>query len=334
MCVHVFQRCIFAFLFLFIYINPCIIKDVNKKALLVKGLVGQKRISEIDLLRGIPIFLVVLFHFCWIFPNILLSTSNYHEMIQHYPNLADFVIFLEKDILNGDGIIHQFFVPLVGGLFIFVCGICTTLSRNNLKRALLLWGVSLTISLVTTIAAYIIKSNISIGFGVIHLMAFSITLYVLIEIFFKKLLHKDVSITICLLVSIIIYFVSIIFWTGYFPLLNQHTEQWPIKVIYTLPLETYNKEPLSWIYEAIGRYQGMVDWWPIFPYTGVVFSGIAFGKVLYGKQKKSKMPCLEKCVILKPLCFIGRHTLYVYLIHQPVIITILVVVFLIMGFKF
>ncbi len=307
---------------------------VNRKRVLVKGLVSQKRIPEIDLLRGIPIFLVVLFHFCWIFPNVLFSFSNCYEMLETHPNLADFVLFLNQDILAGDGVIHTYLVPLFGGLFIFVCGISSVFSRNNLKRAGLLWLAAFLISLVTLAASYILQTSLFIGWGVIHLMAFSILLYAFIELFFRKIFQKEVPITFCLVVSVLFFFIAIFFWTGFNPINRAYIETWPVKVCLDLPLERLAKEPLSLLFEAVGRYQGNVDWWPIFPYTGVIFLGIAFGKLLYGKQKRSKMPCLNRCVLLKPFCFIGQHTLYIYLAHQPLIIVVLVVVFLIMGFKF
>ena len=163
---------------------------VNRKRVLVKGLVSQKRIPEIDLLRGIPIFLVVLFHFCWIFPNVLFSFSNCYEMLETHPNLADFILFLSQDILAGDGVIHTYLVPLFGGLFIFVCGISSVFSRNNLKRAGLLWLAAFLISLVTLAASYILQTSLFIGWGVIHLMAFSILLYAFIELFFRKIFQK------------------------------------------------------------------------------------------------------------------------------------------------
>lgn len=61
------------------------------------------------------------------------------------------------------------------------------------------------------------------------------------------------------------------------------------------------------------------DYYPLFPWLGVFLFGIVIGRVLY-KEKKSifkyKMPD-------NPFLFLGRHTLSIYVLHQPLILIIL-----------
>ena len=58
------------------------------------------------------------------------------------------------------------------------------------------------------------------------------------------------------------------------------------------------------------------DFFPLFPYFGYFLLGALWGKTLY-KNKKSLFPNFPK---LSFLCFCGRHALFFYLAHQPVLI--------------
>lgn len=302
----------------------------NKK-ILTRNLLKKERILEIDFFRGLPIFLVVLFHFAWSFAFIITSFSNYFEVVKEYPNIYQFVRWLYNVVLSSDGIIHQYIVPLVGGLFIFICGVSTSFSKNNLKRAIQLDLVALLITVITGILYQFFDVDCYIDFGVIHLMGFSITIYALIELFFKKVLKSDVPFWVTYLISVVIFYFSIRRFSGYDIITNKFIDFWPIDHLRGLPSERYTS-PLNYLYEMIGKYSGDTDWWPIFPYTGVIFLGISIGKVVYGKEKKTRLNFL-KAYPFKPILFIGRHTIWVYLIHQPIIIAILFIIFSIMGFR-
>jgi len=68
-----------------------------------------------------------------------------------------------------------------------------------------------------------------------------------------------------------------------------------------------------------------IDYEPLFPWFGIMLIGITVGKLLYPEGKRNKF--MEKFgnmpKILKPICFAGRHTLIIYLVHLPVIILIM-----------
>lgn len=81
-------------------------KDIDKKP-------KKERIQEIDFLRGTAILLVILYHFCWSFSELLSSFSNFNEVIINYPNLYNFLKFLWSDVLVSSSTIHIFVVPCV-----------------------------------------------------------------------------------------------------------------------------------------------------------------------------------------------------------------------------
>ncbi|WP_053057724.1 heparan-alpha-glucosaminide N-acetyltransferase [Rubrobacter aplysinae] len=68
----------------------------------------------------------------------------------------------------------------------------------------------------------------------------------------------------------------------------------------------------------------MPDYRPLLPWFGVVLSGVASGNLLRGRLPEVRVP---KSVsrAAAPLAFLGRHTLLIYLVHQPVMIALLVV---------
>ena len=69
-----------------------------------------------------------------------------------------------------------------------------------------------------------------------------------------------------------------------------------------------------------------VDYEPLIPWFGVMLIGVALGKLLYPSGKRiaplEKLGSGPKCIA--PLCFLGRHTLIVYLVHVPIILGIMV----------
>lgn len=66
----------------------------------------------------------------------------------------------------------------------------------------------------------------------------------------------------------------------------------------------------------------MPDYRPLLPWFGVVLIGLFFGNVLYGRRegfvRETGAPLLAR-----PLGFLGRNSLFIYLIHQPIIIALL-----------
>jgi uncharacterized membrane protein len=68
----------------------------------------------------------------------------------------------------------------------------------------------------------------------------------------------------------------------------------------------------------------MADWFPLLPWFGVVLLGLFVGDLVYSDYERVfKLPDLSKVVPIRFVDFVGRHTLIVYILHQPVLIGIL-----------
>ena len=67
-----------------------------------------------------------------------------------------------------------------------------------------------------------------------------------------------------------------------------------------------------------------VDYFPLFPWLGVVSLGLFAGGILYKNyQRRFSIPDLSSYMFMRFLSFLGHHSLIIYLIHQPVLILVL-----------
>ena len=69
-----------------------------------------------------------------------------------------------------------------------------------------------------------------------------------------------------------------------------------------------------------------VDYEPLFPWMGCVLIGMGLGEYLYHDGLRQFVVPDIPGIIVQPLAFLGRHSLLIYLIHQPIIILLLAAV--------
>ena len=132
---------------------------------MLKKASDKNRIFFIDELRGFSILCMIFYHAFYLFDSFFAW------------NWAD--------------TLFEFFMPvqpLFAGIFIFLCGISCTFSRNNLKRGLILLGIALGFTFVT---AVIMPKMDFVGseiyFGILHFLAVSILIYALFSRFFSRI---------------------------------------------------------------------------------------------------------------------------------------------------
>ena len=82
---------------------------------------------------------------------------------------------------------------------------------------------------------------------------------------------------------------------------------------------------LVWLGLTPVRYTP-VDYFPVIPWFGVVLLGIFLGNTFYPNGDRSfALPDLSGTLPIRSLDFLGRHSLLIYLIHQPLLFAILAV---------
>ena len=193
------------------------------------------------------------------------------------------------------------FLYPIGTLFLLLVGISLTLSYARVKSILTkhqLWikylqrgssvfGFGLLITLVT----WVYPHNGFIVFGVLHCIGLSILLaYPFIRYRLSALLVG----LLCISLGIAFRFMFTVdfpwlLWLGFVP-----------TQFYTL------------------------DYFPLLPWFGIVLIGIFLGNSLYhNNTRKFRVKNYSHSIISRFLCFLGRHSLIIYLLHQLIIVGIL-----------
>ena len=73
----------------------------------------------------------------------------------------------------------------------------------------------------------------------------------------------------------------------------------------------------------------MVDYYPLLPWFGLTLLEVFVGRTLYPwGVPRLALPDLSTVPLIRGLRFLGRHTLLIYLVHQPILIGI----FIVLGF--
>jgi len=225
----------------------------------------QRSIS-VDILRGLAVFLMVAFHFCY--------------DLSHY-GFADFDFYHDPFWLN--------FRIFIVCLFLLVSGISLRLASNNNvsgkhinKRLFILFGCALLI----TISSWFIFPGRTIWFGIIHLILFTS----LIGMLFVRRPYLALILGLTII------------WAGNF-----------------IQFSLFNQPLLHWI-GLMTHKPATEDYAPLFPWLGVVFLGIYIAFLL--EQTTLGMRFLSASVnipLRRSLIFAGRHSLLIYMIHQPIL---------------
>jgi uncharacterized membrane protein len=196
----------------------------------------------------------------------------------------------------------RYFAFSTASLFLLIVGIsltisharaATSLSRHQLVHKFVYRGAGIfLIGLVVTAGTWLYLNEGFIVFGILHLIGISVMIS---PLFFR---FKTFNVIVGLIFII----------TGYF----LATVSGPV---WLLPLGIH---PVTF---------WSVDYEPVFPWTGIVLFGMGIGEYLYPGGIRRFTPPRIPPSFLQPLTYLGRHSLIVYLIHQPLIILILSAVF-------
>ncbi len=200
--------------------------------------------------------------------------------------------------------------PFFAGLFIFICGISCRLSRSNLKRGLLLLGVSVLLSAFL----WIFMREEMIWFGILHFLSTAILLFALCRPLLDKV-PPIAGIVVCAV------FLLLTWW-----LPADRGAMFGIKGLFSLPVPEA-VQAQAWLYPlGLGAGAG-ADYFPFFPWIFCFLAGSFVG--VWAKagrfpqwMYKSRAPWLA---------WLGRHTLLIYVVHQPVLYGICWIVTLIAG---
>ena len=190
--------------------------------------------------------------------------------------------------------------PFFAGLFIFISGISSNLSHSNLLRGVKLLGIALLVSLVTFLA---VPSQV-IVFGILHFLSICMILFGLL-----RPLQEKIPLIPGIVGSVLLYLCTMQISSGV------------LAFGISLPDMLYQTNWLA----PLGFHNAAFfssDYFPLLPWAFVFSAGTFAGRwAAQGKFPQWMYPSR-----IRPLSWMGRHALILYIVHQPVIVGVCTVV--------
>ena len=190
------------------------------------------------------------------------------------------------------------FADVTAGLFLFLVGVSLAISRS--RSGLTGWRLFgkylarglriLAYGMVLTVVFLALGMGV-VAFGILHLIGVSIIL----AYPFLRLRLTNLVLGI------------LIFAAGQYILAQEPYAQ----SIWLLPFGVVPEDMI------------MPDYRPLLPWFGVVLIGLFFGNVVYGDDRRPTVSEEKAPLLARPLLPLGRNSLPIYLIHQPIIIALL-----------
>jgi len=69
------------------------------------------------------------------------------------------------------------------------------------------------------------------------------------------------------------------------------------------------------------------DYFPIFPWFGIYFLSLTAGSAFYPEGMRKKELRIPANPLVLAFCLAGRHTLVIYLVHQPLLVGLLMLIY-------
>ena len=185
------------------------------------------------------------------------------------------------------------FADATASLFLFLVGVSLAISsrrggggfRKYLLRGLRIFGYGMLLT-----AVFLVFGMGIVAFGILHLIGVSIVLS------YPFLKFRLVN----LVLGVVIFAAGLYLQAGD-----------PTGSAWLLP------------FGVVPEGLSMPDYRPLLPWFGVVLIGIFFGNVVYGDERRPTGLPAAAPMAARPLLPLGRNSLAIYLVHQPVMVVLL-----------
>jgi uncharacterized membrane protein len=245
---------------------------------------GKPRIWEVDAWRGVAIIMMVIYHLMW-----------------------DLYAFAGVNVALGRGF-WFYFQRTTATSFIFLVGVSLMLSYYSaqssgkgaqglywkfFQRGLKIFAIGMTITVVIMIAsAFQPGFTGRIDFGILHFIGASI----IIAYPFMRIKWPWANLILA----------ALLYTAG--------------RIIETIPAQG-----MAWVWLGFQPYDYYyLDYFPLIKWFSVVLVGIFVGQTVYAQGwRRFSLPDLSAFFPINLLRFLGRRSLLIYVIHQPILIGLL-----------
>ena len=302
---------------------------------------NNNRIKEIDFLRGFLILLMIMDHLFFDFGQLIYIISNF-SLDQSL--LSQFVKFSSSYLSWDFRINFRIFVVM---LFFFISGISFQFSKNNNKRGVILLSIGILLTLGSIVVSYILKDDFVIIASIFLTFGLAILITNFIYFVINKILKNNtISSLFLVIIGLLgaIYFINFTFNVDV-PIINK-LESFNDLIDVILGYKQYGFDDIPLLINLTAMLIGFGIGKLVYPNRKSLFS--YFNKKIYVKPSKSlkfyneKLYTRKKAIFIlltpfsligKLIEFFGRHSLYVYIIHQFVLIPILIICLVSNGFN-
>ena len=248
----------------------------------------QKRVWEVDFVRGLLIWLVTFDHFLYDCAFLFRFTSEFGLALKSFA----VNYYLGYNLAGDVRAVIQYGCIM---LFVFIAGLSCALSKSNFKRGVKMAGFSFAFTFVT----YMLENlfgfvGMTITFNVLHVIATCTLMWSLIDLIFVKC-NKTGKTILYSVVSIVSVVVIIL---GYHYLNN----------IIKTPLTPFQS---IFFYNSTLFANSPGDHLNLFPALGFFMIGAMLSKVLY-KERKTLFPFVNEKYLI-PFTFSGKYCLFIYI---------------------
>ncbi len=234
-----------------------------------KNKVENKRLDTIDVLRGVMIILMIIFH-----------------------SIYDYEMFSGNILGSWKEIIGE--VSRCG--FILIAGMSRILAKKNLKN-----GIEVSVcGIIITLATLIVMPSETIVFGILTFMGAAILMYIPLKKPIDKI-NPIAGMGVCFTLFLLLRNMS----RGVIGIFGNTLLQIP-DFFYRNYITSFFGFPHNGFRSS--------DYFPFFPWFFLFLTGVFLMKEI----KKHEIPKIMYLDI-KPLSFLGRHSLIIYMAHQVVI---------------
>lgn len=296
----------------------------------------KHRFWELDFLRGICVLLMVFDH-CMFTMGYLMPSTGAELGTNMWEGMYSFV-----NNVYWYGSLRSYAHVIVVCIFFLICGISCTLSRSNFKRGILCFLAGCAVTFVTVIADRVMPQDsepIAIYFGVLHMLGIAMLLYGALDnlgLLIAKIGKSEQTKKITKIIGdYLTPTVGLIFLIIFFACFFQSLSYGELTT--NIVIKDKSSSVLASIFIGVKPYDnngewiiGGSDYWPLLPWVAIVLIGGFIGRGLYHSKAKNYLAKLDG-KWNKPICFVGRHALLIYVAHQVAIFVLCFIITLVVS---